>query len=206
MSLFGKKPKPEEYVKKWKRELKREERDLERNIRSIEMEENKLKASIKQMAKKGDKSSMASAKTLALELVKSRKAKERLYKSKAQLNSVSMQLTTQLAQMKMAGIMAKSTQVMAAMNQLIRLPQLNKVMMAMSREMEKAGLIDEMIEGILDDDELEEEADEEVNKVLEEITIGIKTAPVVSDELPVKQQGKEEDVTDLEARLGKLKG
>jgi hypothetical protein len=39
--------------------------------------------------------------------------------------------------MKLAGVLQKSTAVMAAMNQLIRLPQLNKIMMAMSREMEK---------------------------------------------------------------------
>lgn len=65
-------------------------------FKAIELEENKLKAQIKQLAKKGDKSSISSAKTLALELVKSRKAKERLYKSKAQLNSVSMTLTTNL--------------------------------------------------------------------------------------------------------------
>ena len=30
------------------------------------------------------------------------------------------------------------------MNQVVKLPQLNKVMMAMSREMEKAGLIEEV--------------------------------------------------------------
>jgi len=194
---------PEEHVKKWKRELKKEDRNLDRNIRSIDLEEQKVKASIKQLAKKGDKQNMESAKVLAKELIHSRKAKENIYKSKAQLNSVSMQLQQNLAMMKVAGVMQKSTQVMAAMNGLIKIPQLNQVMMTMAREMEKAGLIEEMMGDIVaDDDEIEEAADEEVNKILEEITMGVKAAPVARGELPKQEK---EGMEDLEARLGALK-
>lgn len=97
MSLFGKTPTPEEYVKKWKRDLKHEERNLERTIREIEMQEQKTKREIKMLAKKGD---MGSAKILAKELLRARKTKERIYKSKAELNSVSMQLTQNLGKTK----------------------------------------------------------------------------------------------------------
>jgi len=199
MSLFGKKITPEEHVKKWKRELKHEERNLERTIREIDLQEQKTKREIKLLAKKGD---LASAKILAKELLRSRKAKERLYKSKAELNSVSMQLTQNLAMMKMAKTMQKSTQIMSFMNQLVRLPQLNKVMVAMAREMEKAGLIEEVMDDVLDTDEVEEEAEEEVSKVIEELTMGLKTATPGS-ELPEKE--KEQGMDDLEARLSSLK-
>jgi len=203
MNIFGKKPSPEEYVKKWKRELKKEERNLDKNIRSIELEEQKIKASIKQLAKKGDKQNLASAKILAKELIRSRKAKENIYKSKAQLNSVSMQLQQNLSMMKIAGVMQKSTQIMSAMNNLIKLPQLNQVMMAMGREMEKAGLIEDMMGDIVaDDDDIEEAADEEVDKVLAEITMGVKAAPVAHGELP---SGEKEPMDGLEARLSALK-
>jgi len=205
MSIFGKKVTPEEYVKKWKRELKKEERNLDKTIRSIELEEQKIKRSIKELAKKGDKQNLASAKHLAKELIRSRKAKENIYKSKAQLNSVSMQLSQNLSMMKVAGVMQKSTQVMAMMNNMIRLPQLNKVMMVMAREMEKAGLIEEMMDDAMPDDEgIEEAADEEVEKVMEELTMGLKTASVANSTLP--SQVAKEDVDDLEARLGALKG
>jgi hypothetical protein len=111
----------EEKVKEWKRELKHEERNIERTITGvktkkkkpplflkngilrknndyisslfvigIDREEAKIVKDIKERIKKGDK---GSAKILAKELVRSRKAKERLYQSKAELNSVSMQLT-----------------------------------------------------------------------------------------------------------------
>ncbi len=56
------------------------------------MEEIKTKKTIKDLAKKD----MNSAKQLAKELIHSRKAKENLYKSKAQLNSVHMQLSTNM--------------------------------------------------------------------------------------------------------------
>ncbi len=57
------------------------------------MEEMKTQRQIKDLLKRGDRNS---AKVLAKELLRSRKAKERLYSSKAQLNSVGMQLTQQL--------------------------------------------------------------------------------------------------------------
>eukprot|EP01114_Cavostelium_apophysatum_P004019 TRINITY_DN1415_c0_g1_i2.p1 TRINITY_DN1415_c0_g1~~TRINITY_DN1415_c0_g1_i2.p1 ORF type:complete len:204 (+),score=80.96 TRINITY_DN1415_c0_g1_i2:171-782(+) len=199
--LFGKKVTPEENVRKWKRELKREERQIERNIRSIQLEENKTIKSIKDLAKKGQ---VANAKTLAKALVQSRKATERLYQSKAQLNSVGMQLQQQLSMMKLSGAMQKSAQVMAVMNNLVKLPQMHKVMMAMGREMEKAGLIEEMMDDVLDnDDELDEAADEELEKIVEEVVMGVRTAKVVKDELP--QDDEKEDLGDLEARLGALK-
>lgn len=104
--------------------------------------------------------------------------------------------------MKMAKTMQKSTQIMSFMNQLVRLPQLNKVMVAMAREMEKAGLIEEVMDDVLDTDEVEEEAEEEVSKVIEELTMGLKTATPGS-ELPEKE--KEQGMDDLEARLSSLK-
>jgi len=117
-----------------------------------------------------------------------------------------MQLSQNLSMMKVAGAMQKSAQVMAMMNNLIRLPQLNKVMMVMAREMEKAGLIEEILEdAVPDDDELDEAADEEVDKVLEELTIGLKSANVATDALSSKGS-KEENMDDLETRLGALKG
>jgi len=158
---------------------------------------------VKELAKKGE---MGSVKHLAKELLKSRKTKERLYQSKAQLNSVSMQLTSGLSMMKLAGVMQKSTAVLGMMNQLVRLPELNKVMFAMSREMEKAGLIEEIINDTFEDEELDEEADQEVDKIVEEITMPLKTAKVAADALPAKQTpATEKEVDDLEERLGALK-
>ena len=59
-----------------------------------------------------------------------------------------------------------SPQVMASMNSLVKLPALQKVMVDMSREMEKAGLIEEMTDDMFEmDDEEEEEAQEAIDQV-----------------------------------------
>ena len=59
----------------------------------IKNEETKVKQSVKQAVKRGDTST---AKMLAKEIVRSRKATARLYTSKAQMNSVVMQMQNQL--------------------------------------------------------------------------------------------------------------
>eukprot|EP01117_Protostelium_nocturnum_P008391 TRINITY_DN2998_c0_g1_i1.p1 TRINITY_DN2998_c0_g1~~TRINITY_DN2998_c0_g1_i1.p1 ORF type:complete len:205 (-),score=97.75 TRINITY_DN2998_c0_g1_i1:42-656(-) len=200
--LFGKQPKPEEQVRKWKRELQKEQRLLDRQIRSIDNEEIKTIRTIKELNKKGD---MKSAKVLAREIVRSRAAKNRIYTSKAQMNSVSMQLSQNLSMMKMAGVMQKSTAIMSSMNNLIKLPQLNATMMAMAREMEKAGLIEEMITETLDnDDEIEEAADEELDKIVNECVLGIKSAAPIPKEALTREED-EMDTNDLETRLNALK-
>eukprot|EP00029_Vermamoeba_vermiformis_P003437 TRINITY_DN13880_c0_g1_i1.p1 TRINITY_DN13880_c0_g1~~TRINITY_DN13880_c0_g1_i1.p1 ORF type:complete len:214 (+),score=66.14 TRINITY_DN13880_c0_g1_i1:104-745(+) len=203
--FFGKEPTPEEMVKKWRREISAEGRTIDRTIRGIEREENKLKLEIKKAAKASD---MKTAKTLAKEIVHSRKHKDRLYISKAQLNSVSLHLQQNLATYKMAGHIAKSAEVMKSMNNLIRLPELNNVMMTMSREMEKAGLIEEMMDDILDEDDMDEEVDEEVDKVVDELILDIvDRTPAAKSKVPaakVQQPAHEEKDLELEKRYEAL--
>jgi len=87
--------------------------------------------------------------------------------------------------MKMSESLKKSTEVMAAMNRAINLPSINKTVMTMAREMEKMGFIEEIItEGVesIDGEEVEQDAEEEINKVLDEITKSIPSAS--KDKLP----------------------
>ena len=72
-------------------------------------------------------------------------------------------------------------------------------MSAMAREMERAGLIEEMIGDTLDldDEELSEEADVQLDSVLDEILSGVKEAPVVRGQLPGSGEGVK-DVADDE--------
>ena len=54
-----------------------------------------------------------------------------------------------------------------------------------------------------DDDELEDAVDEEVERVMDEITAGMPVAH--NSKLPTKEQEQETEVDDLESRLGALK-
>ena len=73
--------------------LRKEQRALDREVRQIDMAVNKTKADVRRLAKKGD---LRNARLLAREVVRANKHSSRLITSKAQLNSISMQLQQQL--------------------------------------------------------------------------------------------------------------
>ena len=139
MGLFGKSPDPKEQVNDWCKKLRKESNQVERQINGIRREEAKVTKSLKDAAKKGDKDV---CKILAKEVVHSRKTVNKLYAAKANINSVQMQMKGQLATIKVAGAMSKSAEVMKTMQQLVKLPEIQKTMMEMSREMLKAGVIE----------------------------------------------------------------
>lgn len=152
--IFG--PTPEERVKQWQQQIKKEARMLDREIRQLDQAQAKTKSQLKQLANKGD---VKNAKMLAREVVRSNKQKDRLATSKARLNSVNMQLSHQLcrrslpqldcwisfllihivfaATLKITGHLQKSTEIMKLSNELVRLPQLQATMRNMSMEMTK---------------------------------------------------------------------
>lgn len=125
-----------------------------------------MKRSLKDAAKKGDRDV---CKVLAKEVVRARVACNKLHTSKAHLNSVMLQMKNQLATIRVAGSVSKSTEVMQAMQALIKVPEVASTMRELSKEMMKAGIIEEMMDEALDSmedsEEVEEAADEEVDKV-----------------------------------------
>ncbi|KAL3863302.1 hypothetical protein ACJMK2_005067 [Sinanodonta woodiana] len=211
MGLFGKgnEKSPKDMVNDWTHTLRKEGYGLERQIKSIQREEEKTKRHLKEAAKKGEK---AACTILAKEILKSRKAVNKLYAAKAQLNSISMNMKNQLATLRLAGALEKSTVVMKSMQSLIKVPEIMATMREMSKEMMKAGIIEEMLEdtmeGLEDQDELEEEAQEEVDKVLWELTAGDlgKAPTAVTDTLPATEepQGATAMADDEEDLMGRL--
>eukprot|EP01097_Dermamoeba_algensis_P000124 TRINITY_DN1043_c0_g1_i1.p1 TRINITY_DN1043_c0_g1~~TRINITY_DN1043_c0_g1_i1.p1 ORF type:complete len:212 (-),score=49.99 TRINITY_DN1043_c0_g1_i1:130-765(-) len=202
--LFGAKPPdPAELVRNWKRQVLQETRRIERAIRDIEHSELKGKQEVKKLLKSGDE---GSAKILVREIVRGRKEITRLYNSKAHLHSISLSLQANLATLRTTKSLAKSTQVMAAMNNLMKVPQLQETVMTMGREMERAGFIDSMIEDALADDVEDEEAEEEVEKVYTEIVGSLlsegKKAPSTS---LVEKKEREKQKNDMINQLSALK-
>ncbi|XP_020596353.1 vacuolar protein sorting-associated protein 24 homolog 1-like [Phalaenopsis equestris] len=113
---------------------------------------------------------MASAKTLAKEIVRSRRAVNRLHENKAQLNSVSMHLGEIVATARTVGHLSKSAEVMKLVSSLMKAPEVATTMQEFSKEMTKAGVIEEMVndavDSALDSEDIEEETEEEIEKVL----------------------------------------
>ena len=110
---------------------------MDRELRHLAQEETKTKTYIRACLKQGD---TAGARLLAKQVVHARRYRDRLYTSKAQLNSMSMQLQHQWAVTKVSGTLQKSTEMMKSVNQLIKVPILSQHMRAMALEMIKVGL------------------------------------------------------------------
>ncbi|KAI0763266.1 vacuolar sorting protein Vps24 [Irpex lacteus] len=191
--LYG--PTPEEKIRAWQAKLRAEQRQLDREMRQLDSATKKAQTTVKQLATKGD---VKSARILAREVVRSNKQQDRLSVSKARLGSINNQLTQQMAMAKVTGSLQKSAEIMKLSNQLIKLPQISQTMREMSMEMTKAGILEEMLDDTLaveEDEELEEEADAEVDKVLFDLTNGkLGQAGTVESQLPAA----EDTVSDAE--------
>ena len=167
-------------------------RKLERDITQLKQTEFKTKQLIQQSAKRAQRNpSMAKqanqdVRIFARELVRVRKQSNRLHMSKAQLNSVQMQVNEAFSVRKIEGSIRASTGIMKDVNTLVRLPELTGTMRELSSELMKAGIIEEMVGDTLDDTALmegeDEEAEDEVDKVLAEI---------LKDRLPVSKTTEE---------------
>lgn len=219
MGLFGRTPDkpPKEMVNEWSSKIRKEMRVIDRQIRDIQREEEKVKRSIKEAAKKGEKDVCI---ILAKEMIQSKRAVTKLYASKAHMNSVQLSMKNQLALVRVSGSLQKSTEVMKAMQNLIKVPEIQATMRELSKEMMKAGIIEEMLEDTFesmeDGEDMEEAAEAEVDKILFEITAGAlgKAPSKVTDELPEMPVGgataasdeeSEEDIEEMQSRLAALR-
>ena len=94
-----------------------------------------------------------------------------------------MQVNEAFAMRKIEGSIKNSVGIMKDVNMLVKLPELTGTMQELSQELVKAGIIEEMMEDSLPNNELlegeDEEAEEEVDKVLGEILKDKVQAPAV---------------------------
>ncbi|KAF4584441.1 hypothetical protein GQ602_005814 [Ophiocordyceps camponoti-floridani] len=177
-TLFSK-PDPQAQVRKCNALIRSNMRKLDRDMVTVRQVEAKTKNLIVQADRRAQrdpsraKQAQKEVRAFARELVRARRTSARLVTSKAQLNSVQMQVNEAFAVRKIEGSIRASVGVMKDVNSLIRLPELSGTMRELSVELMKAGIIEEMVEDTLpeDGDVLleDEEAEGEVDKVLGEI-------------------------------------
>ncbi len=82
-----------ELGKEWKRNLQKEARKIDRDILNIKRQEDRAMKECQKLAKANQ---LSAAKILAKEIVRTRKTTERMYTTKAQLNSVANNLQTSM--------------------------------------------------------------------------------------------------------------
>ncbi|WZZ25030.1 hypothetical protein YC2023_008431 [Brassica napus] len=169
-------------------------RGIEREITSLQLEEKRLVAEIKQTAKTGNE---AATKILARQLVRLRQQITNLQGSRAQIRGVTTHTQALYASTSISSGMKGATTAMVAMN--------------------KIEMMSEAIDETLDKDEAEEETEDLTNQVLDEIGVGvasqlssapkgrIATKTAAPTTVNNKNDSESTEVDDLERRLASLR-
>jgi charged multivesicular body protein 3 len=196
--------------------LRANARTLDRDISRLKGLENKTRALIIQSSKRAQrnpsqaKQAQSETRTFARELIRVRKQVARLTTSKAQLQSVQMQVNEAFSVRKIEGSLKASTGIMKDVNTLVRLPELTGTMRELSQELMKAGIIEEMVGDMLPNEELlegeDDEAEAEVDKVLGEVlkTPGLPDTKIGVEPESTEDIAEEEQEATLEQMRGRL--
>ncbi|KAI1867145.1 uncharacterized protein JN550_007197 [Neoarthrinium moseri] len=217
------KPDPNAQLRKCNALIRGNIRKLDRDINAVKQVEIKTKNLIIAADKRAQRGTnnqsrqqaAREARDFAKELIRARKASNRLVTSKAQLNSVQMQVNEAFAVRKIEGSIRASVGIMKNVNSLIRLPELAGTMRDLSVELMKAGVIEEMVdetlpqEDMFEDEELE--ADGEVDKVLGEILKGrmektgtLPSAPIAQEPAPAVEEEEEDNEAMMDQMRNRL--
>ena len=201
------KPDPATQFRKCNALIRSNTRKLDRDLSQLKLLDSKTRAYILAANKRGQRNPSQKpqadreTRLFAKELLRIRKQTARLATSKAQLQSVGMQVNEAFSVRKIEGSMKASTSVMKDVNTLVRLPELMGTMRELSQELVKAGIIEEMVGDSMPEngDMLEnegEEAEAEVDKVLGEILggkIGKTTTAKIQETMPRQQRQEKEE-------------
>ncbi|EYE92948.1 ESCRT-III subunit protein VPS24 [Aspergillus ruber CBS 135680] len=212
--LFG--PDPQAQMRKCNQIIRSNTRQLDRDIAQLKTLDTKTRQLILNASRRAERNpsqarqATVELKTFARELVRIRKQNTRLNTSRAQLQSVQMQVNEAFSVRKIQGSLKKSTGIMKDVNTLVKLPELSGTMHQLSTELVRAGIIEEMVDDAITDpnmiEEEEEEADAEVDKILQEILQG-KLSQAQKPEKPLEEEPAAEDVfEDQEATLEQMRG
>lgn len=208
--------------------MDRTQRELEREKRKLEAQEKRLVQDIKKSAKNGQ---INAAKIQAKDLVRTKRYIEKFNGMKTQLQAISLRIQAVRSSDQMAISMREATGLLSSMNRSMNLPQLQRISMEFERQNDMMDQRQEFMDEAIDDamgDELEEdeEAEEIINKVLDEIGVGLNNKledapqglvknsaaaearvaiPVVSNDTGGALSASSNTDDELQARLNSLK-
>ncbi|CAL6102894.1 Conserved_hypothetical protein [Hexamita inflata] len=184
---------PEQLQDEFKKTIQQTQNSLRKQIGAIEMEEMMLKMEVKKYAKQND---MDIVKIYGRGLATSKREKTKLTAQIAHLSTLETNLRQTLAQNKINKVYASIGQLFQVTNEQLQDPTYKAAIRSFAMQNEKLtmqmGMQDEMLDDIFNDDEIEQAADEEVSKVIQEIT-GQKLGNLQINNPPTAEKAIEDD-------------
>lgn len=190
--LLGKRATPEEIVHEARQRIRREMRATENAITSMYSpspspgtpltEKTTELMHAEKLATKELRKAQEGQRILAKEIVLARRSINDLHTQKARLGSLFGALQLALANHRIGSAFATSVEVMVTMKHMLSVPQLSALAHDLSRELSKAGLVEEALSGAVTWEEEEDgaDADEQVQQLLDEFALeaAARLAPV----------------------------
>ncbi|KAA6378593.1 MAG: putative charged multivesicular body protein 3 [Streblomastix strix] len=160
---------PRPTVRAWIREINHQIFQQQKQMGDIDQSINKAKQEIKKSLKRNDDTS---AKIMAREVANAKKAKSRIYTAITNMKMINAKLNEQIINFRITKSLQQSGEIMHAMNESMKVPQLRDGIQQLSIEMTKNGILEQEIDNVMDqlDDPIDDnEVDEEVSKVIAEV-------------------------------------
>ncbi|KAK6454746.1 Snf7-domain-containing protein [Scheffersomyces xylosifermentans] len=208
-------PDPKEQMRSINQLLRKNKRELDKSMNQLQPLKKKTEGLIRKAAKEKD---YKTAKLYAKELINVNRQYNKLYTSKTRIDSISMSINEQWQMNKLTQSLHSSTAVMRDVNQLVRIGVVSGTMQELSKELMKAGVINEMMDDMVDldfeeDEELESESQDEVNKIIASLTEDkfskinneVPSNSIDVEEEPQIEQPEEEDVEALDEMRDRLR-
>merc|ERR1711922_29974 len=146
--LFGRKKTPDELLRQNQRALNKAMRELDRERAKMEQQEKKIIADIKKMAKAGQ---MDAVRIMAKDLMRTKRYVKKFILMKANIQAVSLKISTLKSQDAMMNAMKGVTKAMRKMNAKMKLPQMQKIMADFEKQSEMLDMKTEMMDDVMDD-------------------------------------------------------
>lgn len=205
---------PQEQLREHRRGLKRGMRELDRERNRLQLEEKKLVAEIKKLAKQNQ---IGPLKVMAKDLVRLRRHVNKFYEMRSQLQGVDLRLQTMRSTQAMSEALRGVTPALASFNKQMNMPELNKMMQEFYRENQRMEMTEEMmgeaVDMALENDGDVEETDNVVSQVLSELGVEISAQLETGPKGRIQNQNqnqnveesKEPQMVDLESRFNALR-
>jgi len=204
-----KQPTPEELMKANKKSVVKSRRQMDREVRALERQEQKVATEVKKLMQQGRASD---ARKMAQEIVRIRKSKEHMLKTKTVLGTVQNKTETAKSNMAMTTALSRATRAMATANSVNGPEKIQKTMNEFEKQQQLMELQEEMLDELLEDNSDEEEVDEVIDEVFDAIGIELNAKMVSAPKTMAngsknKNQEKaddDKDVAELKALLQSL--
>jgi len=179
--------------RKWVVRLRMIERRMERQRQKLKMEEKKGLKEVEKAVQAGD---MDAAKLFARDVAKSRKMALGCMKLNSRIKTMTFKLEQATAVQSIGKDMVGLVRALRGVNETLRIPELTNIMGAMEMEMEKLDMTSETIDEGFEMADFSEAEDEDVEKIIGEISAG--QAAVADMGLPTPDIRSQELASELE--------